>query len=157
MASKKEAIAARVAALLLANATGPTPTGAGANIYRDRKSAFTREQSPAVVIEVMDEESRNTGGNAPFARDAVDADRMRFSVAVCVRDDNWQTVADGVLNACHRLIMADTQLRDLCADLRRDRFEANAANTDIPFGYYGQIYRAQYATLNRDLEVNVNG
>lgn len=153
MASRKEAIVARVAALLLENATGPNATGVGQAVYRDRVQAFAREDTPAVVVEFTDEESRNMGGNSNRGYQNVDHDRMRFTLAVCVRSENWQSVADSVLNVCHRLLMADQALTDLCADLRRDRCESQAANTDVPFGYYGQIYQCQYATLSRDLEV----
>lgn len=148
MPSRSETIVARVATLL----TGTT--AAGASIYRDRQDALTREESPAILIEMIDEDSSAFGGGRPsFAAD-VDEDTVRFAVTVCVRNASWQTVADGVRVQAHARIMADTTLLALVASLRRDRCEWQPQKTDLPFGYAAQVYLAKFLTKAHALDQN---
>lgn len=146
MPSRAEAIAARVAAVL----TGAT--AAGANVYRDRAEAMTREESPAILIELIDEDSSPLGGGRQAFAGEQDTDVLRLAVIVCVRSASWQTVADGVRVAAHALLMGDATLRGLVASLRRDRCEWKAASADLPFGYAAQIYAAKYATRAHALD-----
>jgi hypothetical protein len=147
MPSTAEAIAARVAAVLLDN------TPAGEVVYRDRDDAFTREESPAILVELMDEDTRPLGGGSgpfrPLA--AVDEDQLRLAVTVAVRSANWQSVADAVRVAAHGLLVADAQLLQMAPGFRRDRTEWRAARADQPFGYCAQIYRFRYHTQAHNL------
>lgn len=146
-ASKAELIAARVAAVLMG------ATAAGTAVYRDREDAFTREESPAIVVELVDEDSTPLGGAAgSLTPMAVDQDELRLAVTVAVRNANWQSVADGVRVAAHALLMADAQLQQLAPGMRRDRAEWRAAKADQPFGYCAQIYRFRYHTRARALD-----
>jgi hypothetical protein len=140
MPSSAEAVAARLEALL----TGAT--AAGDNVWRDRQDAFTREESPAVLIELVDEETTPMGGGHP-AIGGTDRNTVRLAVIACVRDGAWQSVADQVRCQAHALIAADPQLRSMVANLRRDRCEWKSASADQPFGYAAQIYSC--TTLNR--------
>lgn len=140
--SAAELIAARVAAVLL------NATDAGAAVYRDRQDAFTREESPAIIVELIDEDTTPQGGGVgPFTnRWAVDADELRLAVTVAVRDEQWQTVADAVRVQAHALLAADPTLQQLAPGYRRDRTEWRPAKADQPFGYCAQIYRFKYLT-----------
>jgi hypothetical protein len=140
MPSTAEAIAARIAALL----TGAT--AAGANVWRDRQDAFTREESPALLIELVDEETTPLGGGHP-AIGGTDKNVLRLAVIACVRGDGWQAAADQVRCQAHALIAGDATLRGLVANLRRDRCEWKAASADQPFGYAAQVYAG--TTLSR--------
>lgn len=140
MPSKAEQIAARVAAVLL------NTTAAGAHVWRDRETAFTRDEPVGIVIECVDEDTTPLGGPSPIPALQTDQDTLRVAVTVCVRSAGWQTVADGVRVQAHALLMADTTLRGLVSDMRRDRCEWQAAKADLPFGYCSQIYRFKYHT-----------
>lgn len=143
MPSRAEAIAARVAAVMLAGGTN-----AGSRVWRDRQDALTREESPAVIVELIDEDSTAHGGAAHgIPGHARDADKLRVAVTVAVRGAQWQSVADAVLVQAHALLAADGELRALTGGgLRRDRREWRPASADLPFGYSAQIYRSQYLT-----------
>lgn len=142
MASKAEQIAARVVALLL------NTTAAAARVYRDREDALTREESPAVVVEIVDEDSTPLGGGSGPFRPLLqtDADTLRLAVIVAVRGAAWQTQADAVRVQAHALIVGDATLREVASELRRDRCEWKAASADQPFGYAAQIYLFKYHT-----------
>lgn len=148
MPSTAEAIAARVAAVLL------NATAAGATVYRDREDAFTREESPAILVEIIDEESRPLGGGTGHFRPlgAVDEDELRLAVTVAVRSAAWQSVADSVRVAAHAVITSDAQLLQMAPGFRRDRAEWRPAKADQPFGYCAQIYRFRYHTRAHALD-----
>ena len=146
MPSRAEAIAARVQVVLNG------ATAAGANVFRDRADAFSREESPAILIELVDEDSTPLGGGRPGLAADQDVDVLRLAVITCVRGASWQSVADGVRVQAHALLVADSTLRGLVASLRRDRCEWKAASADQPFGYAAQIYAAKYATRAHALD-----
>lgn len=143
MASKEEQVIARVTAVLTSAATGALA------VYRDRNDALTREETPVLLIEPVDEDSRSLGTGPD-----VDEDLLRFQVCVCVRSDNWQTVADAVRVAAHAALVADATLLALLGNgLRRDRAEWRSADADVPFGYCNQIYQCKYLTRNQGLDL----
>ena len=139
MPSIAESVAARIAALL----TGTT--NAGPHVYRDREDAMTREESPAILIESVDEDTTPLGGASPGAGygrgNAIDQDEGRVVVTACIRGANWQQQADALRVQAHALIVGDGQLLALVRSFRRDRCEWRAASADLPFGYSAQIYR----------------
>lgn len=141
-ASIEEQIAQRVQAI----AAG-VPGLAG--VYRDRQDAFTREESPALLIELVDADSQPLGGGrGPFVPvHAVDANMVRLACMVCVRGAAWQSTADAARVQLHALIFADATLRSLVLMIQRDRVEWKAASADLPFGYCAQIYA--FKTLTR--------
>jgi hypothetical protein len=149
MASIAEQIAARIATL---GAAVPALTG----VYRDRDDAFTREESPALLVELVDEDTQPLGGGrGPALALATERDELRVAAIVCVRGAAWQTVADDVRVALNKLVMVDAQLQALCANLRRDRCEWKARSADQPFGYAAQIYA--FTTLTRAAALDVLG
>lgn len=148
MPSKAEQICARIAELL----AGTTP--AGNRVYRDRQDAFTREESPSIVIEAVDEDTELLGGGGgPFMPLAqTESDLLRVAVIAVVRTSGWQQTADAVRVAAHALMVADAPLRALVAGMRRDRCEWRPASTDLPFGYCAQIYAIKYLTRAHALD-----
>lgn len=147
MPSKAEQICARIAALLV------NATTAGARVYRDREDAFTREESPAILVEVIDEDTSPLGGGVgAFRPGAVDDDTLRVAVTAAVRGASWQQVADTVRVAAHAAMVADTQLLALAPGFRRDRCEWKPASADLPFGYCAQIYAFRYHTRAHALD-----
>ena len=147
MQSKPERIAARIVALLT------NATDAGANIWRDRDDAFTREESPAILIELGKEDSTPLGSGRPGFH-ALDMNELDISVIVCVRGADWQTVADAVRVQTFGLMAGDPTLRGLVASLRRVTCEWRAQAADQPFGYAAQIYRAKYTSRTDRLDLD---
>jgi hypothetical protein len=145
MPSNAENIVARVQAVLLAG-----PTAAGPRVFRDREDALIREESPSLLIEIVDEDSQPFGGGMAFAGE-VDQDELRFAVVSCVRGAQWQQTADALRLQAHALLFADPTLRNLVSMLRRDRCEWKSKSTDLPFGYAAQVYRAKYLTHTTSL------
>jgi hypothetical protein len=150
MPSKAEQIAARIVALLMG------ATAAADRVYRDREDAMTRDESPAILVEIVDEDSLALGGAAGLlGRDRVDEDTLRIAVTTCVRSAGWQTVADGVRVAAVSAIFADPQLRTLAAEIARDRCEWRPQSADVPFGYAAQIVRFRYHTRAHALDLSL--
>lgn len=145
MPSKAEQVIARVKAVLTAN-QGAIGILA---VYDDRNDALTREETPVILIELVDEDSR-AHGDSP----ATDQDLLRFQVCTCVRAANWRAVADAARVAAHAFLIADPTLQTLLGpSLRRDRCEWQSANTDVPFGYANQVYQCKYLTRNQGLDL----
>lgn len=150
MPSKAEQICARIAAVLSGT------TAAGARVFRDREDAFSREESPSILVECIDEDTESLGGGSgPFIPLAVtDRDTLRVAVTIVVRGASWQQVADGVRIQAHALLVADAALLGLTGGIRRDRCEWRAASTDLPFGYAAQIYAFRYASRSHALDAS---
>lgn len=146
--SLPERIAQRLQTLL----TGTTP--AGAKVWRDREAAVTREDSPAILIEIADEDPETMGSGGHAARMGLDRSVITVLVTVCVRGDQWQTAADAVRVTAHALIAADAELRGLVVQIRRGRCEWRPANTDIPFGFASQAYLFTVLGSSTDLTVS---
>jgi hypothetical protein len=126
-------------------------------VYRDRSDAFTREESPALLVECIDEDTQPLGGGAgpwlPIAQ--TDRNELRVAVTVVVRDPNWQQLADAVRIAAHariaRLIGPAGGPPGL-ASLRRQRCEWRVASADMPFGYVSQVYAIRYDSRAHDID-----
>ena len=143
MPSKAEQVAARVSAVLTAQAVA---IGVQA-VFDDRNDALTREETPVILVELVDEDSTALA-------DGHDRDLLRLQVCICVRGANWRTVADAVRVKAHAALVADATLQTLVStSLRRDRAEWRSADTDVPFGYCNQIYQAKYITTTQGLDI----
>lgn len=143
MPSIAEQIAARIAVV-----AETVPAIAG-KVYRDRQDALGREESPALLVELVDEDSTPMGGPVgPFTPvGAVESNMQRVACIVCVRGAAWQTVADSVRVPLHAALLADQPLRALFHTMQRDRAEWKAASADQPFGYCAQLYT--FKTITR--------
>lgn len=149
MPSIAESVAARIAAVLT------NTTAAGGTVYRDREDALTREESPAILVELIDEDTRALGGSGlggGYGRDGVDEDTDRVAVTYCVRDANWQQQADALRVQGHALLSGDAQLHTMVRNFRRDRCEWRPSSADVPFGYAAQIYAFKSLTRAHALD-----
>jgi hypothetical protein len=150
MASKPEQICQ---AIVRALQDVPGVTG----VYRDRSDAFTREESPALLVECIDEDTEDLGGGqGPWLTvGRHDANTLRVAVTVVVRDPNWQQVADAVRCQAHARIAALMKpgvVYPGIAGLRRLRCEWRSASAELPFGYVSQIYAFEYDSRARDID-----
>ena len=69
-----------------------------ASTYRDRQDAFSREETPALIIEHVDEDTTAVGGPVgPFTPvGALESNDVRIAFVVCTRGAAWQAAADAV-------------------------------------------------------------
>ena len=141
MNTKQEQILAVVATKLAAT------SGAAGKVYRSRQEAFSRNESPAVVIE--------PGPDA--ATMAVSGCKIDWSftlvVAVYARGMIPDQVADPLVHSIHGLLMADRTLGDLAMNVepigRNPQFEkGDLAAVEIEL-----LYRITYRTSVGDLSV----
>lgn len=143
MPSKAEQVAQRVVTVLAAANTGAIA------VVRDRLDALSRIDTPVILVELQGEDS-DSFSNSP----ELDQDLLTFSVCVCVRADDWQTVADAVRVQAHAQLVADGGLKLLLAtSLRRTKADWRAADTDVPFGSINQLYQCKYLTRNAGLDL----
>ena len=152
MPSKPELVCQAIAQALAQQ----VPLVAG-RVYRDRADAFTREESPALLVECIDEDTQPLGGPAGPWRPVGQMDRndLRVAPTVVVRDAQWQQVADAVRVQAHAAVMrlaGPLAMSPGIAGVRRQRCEWRAAGADLPFGYASQVYALRYDSRAHDLD-----
>jgi hypothetical protein len=142
MTTKREQILAAVDTLLAATA------GATGRVYRSRQEAFSRNESPSVVIEP----GPSTAAAEPVSTCKIDH-ALTLVIAVYARGTIPDQVADPVVQSIHGLLMADRSLGGLVMDIwpmsRAPEFERaeSAAVCEV------LTYRVQYRTSIEDLGV----
>jgi hypothetical protein len=142
MTTKREQILAAVDTLL-----APT-AGATGRVYRSRQEAFSRNESPSVVIEP----GPSTATAEPVSTCKIDH-ALTLVIAVYARGTVPDQVADPVVKSIHGLLMADRSLGGLVMDIwpmsRTPEFERaeSAAVWEV------LTYRVQYRTSIEDLGV----
>lgn len=127
-----DAVAERLKAVLLA-----ANTDAGARVDSDREEAFSREESPALLIELVSDVSQ------PHGRDR-EVNELTFVVIALTRNANWRSVVNKLRAQAHQAITGDSELNLLLANLHRTRAEWRAASADLPLGYVAQQYSGKY-------------
>jgi hypothetical protein len=150
MASKPEQICQAITQALQ---DVPGVTG----VYRDRSDAFTREESPALLVECIDEDTDPLGGGqGPWLTvGQTDRNTLRVAITVVVRDPSWQQVADAVRCQAHARIaplVRPGAVHPGIASLRRQRCEWRSASAELPFGYVSQIYAIRYDSRAHDID-----
>lgn len=140
MTTKREQILAAVATML-----APT-AGATGRIYRSRQEAFSRNESPAVVIEPGPE----SAATEPASTCKIDW-TFTLVVAVYARGVIADQAADPVVKSVHSLLMADRSINGLAMDLwplgRDPQFE----KADLAAVWEVLTYRVRYRTSVTDL------
>ena len=122
----------------------------GAQIYRSRETSITRAVSPAITILFGSEQDKRMGA-------ATDAHELRIVVAIFVRGDPWDSLADPVALQAHSLLMADALpgsaggLAGLGVDLRKVSTETEAEEADRTAGTLVVTYHATYLTSAFDM------
>jgi len=156
MPSKPELACQAIAQALIEH----VPLVAG-RVYRDRTDAFTREESPALLVECIDEDTQPLGGPAGPWRPVGQMERndLRVALTVVVRDPQWQQVADAVRVQAHAAVMhlaGPLATAPGIAGVRRQRCEWRAASADLPFGYASQVYALRYDSRAHDIEDRID-
>jgi hypothetical protein len=142
MTTKREQILDAVDTLLAAT------TGATGRVYRSRQEAFSRNESPSVVIEP----GPSTATPEPVSTCKIDH-TLTLVIAVYARGAVPDQVADPVVKSIHGLLMADRSLGGLVMDIwpmsRAPEFERaeSAAVWEV------LTYRVTYRTSIEDLGI----
>jgi hypothetical protein len=139
MATKREQILEAIKTALTGSAT------LGATVYRSRVTPLARGESPAVIVEpVRNDVEQNT--SLPTLDHS-----MQVRVAVIVRGEIPDQLADPVINAAHSAIMADLTLGGLAIDVQPGETEFTMQDADQPVGVIFSIYIVRYRTSVGDL------
>jgi hypothetical protein len=140
MSTKREQILAAVATKL-----APT-VGATGRIYRSRQEAFSRNESPAVVIEPGPE----SAAAEPVSTCKIDW-TFTLVVAVYTRGTIPDQAADPVVKSVHSLLMADRGLNGLVMDLWPMGRDPQFEKADLAAVWEVLTYRIRYRTGVSDL------
>jgi hypothetical protein len=139
MASKREQILEAIKTALTGSAT------LGATVYRSRVTPLARGESPAVIVEpVRNDVEQNT------CLPTLDHS-MQVRVAVIVRGEIPDQLADPVIAAAHSAIMADLTLGGIAIDVQPGETEFTMQDADQPVGVIFSIYIVRYRTSVGDL------
>lgn len=139
MASKRETILARVAAVLAGT------TGVGTRIYRSRVEALSRAETPALLIEpVGDVPTQDTLATMSWS--------MTFRVSIVVRGTLPDQQADAAAVDVYAKIMADATLDGLVTDLIPTGIEFQMLDADQPVGITTISFSATYRTNLNSME-----
>jgi hypothetical protein len=116
-----------------------------ATVYRSRVTPLARGESPAVIVEpVRNDVEQNT--SLPTLDHS-----MQVRVAVIVRGEIPDQLADPIIAAAHSAIMADLTLGGLAIDVQPGETEFTMQDADQPVGVIFSIYIIRYRTSVGDL------
>lgn len=134
MSTKRETILAAVRTALTGTA------GVGARIYRSRVEPLAREESPAIVVEpVQDQAQQNT------SLPTLDWS-LTVRVAVIVRGIIPDQVADPIVEDMHARLMADLTLGGIAIDIQPQAVSFELVEADQPAGVISCDYLIRYRT-----------
>ena len=134
MTTKRETIIAAIRTALIGT------TGVSTRIYRSRTEPVTRGESPAIVVEPLtDTADQNT------SLPTLDWS-LTVRVAVIVRGEIPDQIADPVVESLHAKIMADLTLGGYAIDIQPIGVTFDIVEADQPAGVVMCDYRVQYRT-----------
>ena len=116
-----------------------------ANVYRSRVEPLSRNETPAIIIEPVEDNPTSTN-----FFDKLDWSlRVRISTIVraAVPDDDSDTYTQQV----HLRLMADKTVNSYALDLTPDRTDFSLVEADIPLGIISQDFIVRYRTSRSDL------
>jgi hypothetical protein len=136
----------RILAALRTALTGTA--GVSTRIYRSRVEPFTRGESPAIVVEpVNDVAVQNT------ALPTLDWS-MTVRVAIIVRGNVPDQLADPIVQSAHGKIMADLTLGGYAIDVQPQGASFEMIEADQPAGVVSLDYLVRYRTSVTDLSIS---
>jgi hypothetical protein len=139
MTTKRETILAAVRTALI------DTTGVSTRIYRSRVEPLARGESPAIVVEpVSDTAEQNT------SLPTLDWS-LTVRVAVIVRGDVPDQVADPIVESLHAKVMTDLTLGGVAMDIRPVSVNFDLIEADQPAGVISCDYLIRYRTANANL------
>lgn len=134
MTTRRESILARIATVLAGT------TGVSTRIYRSRVEPLSRGESPALVIEpINDQAEQNT------SLPTLDWS-MTVRISVIVRGAIPDQQADPILESLHSKLMADLTLNGYAIDVQPVSVSFEIVESDQPAGVIGCDYLIRYRT-----------
>lgn len=132
MSSKREQILAAIRTALTGTAQVST------RIYRSRVEPMARQESPAIVVEpIEDVAQQNT------SLPTLDWS-LTVRIAVVVRGNVPDQLADPIVESLHSKLMADLTLGGLAMDIQPQRVEFQVVEADQPAGVVMCDYLVRY-------------
>ena len=139
MTTKREQVLAAIRTAL----TGTT--GVGTRIYRSRVEPLARQESPAIVIEpISDQAQQNT------SLPTLDWS-LTVRVAIIVRGNAPDQLADPIVESAHARLMADLTLGGYAIDVQPQNVTFELMEADQPAGVISLDYLVRYRTNVADL------
>jgi len=140
MATKRE----RILAALKTNLTNTV--GVGTRIYRSRPEAFSKAETPAIVLEPISDTPQDTSS---FNNSVTWEFRIRISVIV--RGAVPDNVADPTIESLHTKILTDPTVGGLTIDIRPSTTSFEVLEADEPAGIISCEFDIEYRTLYNSL------
>ena len=142
MATKRETILAAIRTALIGT------TGVSTRIYRSRVEPLARGELPAIVVEpVSDNAEQNT------SLPTLDW-TLTVRIAVIVRGDVPDQVADATVESLHAKVMADLTLGGNAYDVQPVSVSFDLVEADQPSGVISCDYAVRYRTRVADLSLS---
>lgn len=142
MATKREIILAAIRTALIGT------TGVSTRIYRSRVEPLARGELPAIVVEpVSDNAEQNT------SLPTLDW-TLTVRIAVIVRGDVPDQVADATVQSLHAKVMADRTLGGNAYDVQPVSVSFDLVEADQPSGVISCDYAVRYRTRVADLSLS---
>jgi len=134
MTTRRESILARIETVLAGT------TGVSTRIYRSRVEPLARGESPAIVIEpVQDQAEQNT------SLPTLDWS-LTVRIAVIVRGAVPDQQADPIIESLHSKLMADLTLNGYAIDVQPQGVNFEMVEADQPAGVISCDYLIRYRT-----------
>ena len=131
--SKREQILARIVTALAGT------TGVGTRIYRSRVEPLARNESPAIVVEPLNDAcEQDTLGTLMWT--------MQVRVATIVRGNVPDQLADPALMSIHSKLMSDTTLQGYVIDILPSNVSFENIEADQPVGVVSAEFTVKYRT-----------
>ena len=140
MTSKRENILAAVRTAL----TGTS--GVGTRIYRSRQQAFARDESPAIVVEAVNDQALIETSLPTLTWN------LTVRIAVIVRGPVPDQLADPIIVSAHSKLMADLTLGGYAMDIAPQGVNFDMADADQSAGVIMCDYLIRYRTTLSSLE-----
>lgn len=134
MTTRRESILAAIASALAGT------TGVSTRIYRSRVEPLSRGESPALVIQpINDTAEQNT------SLPTLDWS-LTVRIAVIVRGNVPDQIADPIVESLHAKLMADLTLGGYAIDVQPQGVNFELVEADQPAGVIGCDYLVRYRT-----------
>jgi hypothetical protein len=139
MTTKRESILSAIVAALAGT------TGVGTRIYRSRTEPFARGESPALVVEPINDEASIDTSLPTLTW------RLGVRVMVIVRGNVPDQLADPIVQSLHSKLTADLTLGGYAMDIQPINVNWELVESDQPTGVVMCDYRVLYRTTYTNL------
>jgi len=140
MATKREQILAKIKTNLAGT------TGVGTRIYRSRAEAFTRTETPAIILEPISDTPQDTNSLYNSI-----THELRVRITVVARGSVPDSTADPTIESLHTKVLTDPTLGGLSIDIRPSTTSFEILEADEAAGVISCEFDIEYRTLYNSL------